>query len=145
MSADNLYDYERDKVRELTPDQLTKKGDLPIVKDGQINASIYFIIFYAPWCGHCKNMKDDVSNLAIAMSENDLHDIFCAVNCEKHNKELTEKDIDIQGYPTINFVMDGKSELYEGPRNPEGLLTKITKSIEEKLGVDANSESDKEQ
>ncbi len=142
MSAENLYDYQTDKVRELTPDQLTKKGDLPMVKDGEISAKIYFIIFYAPWCGHCKNMKEDVSNIARGFSENGLDDVFCAVNCEKHKELLSKKDIDIQGYPTINFVMDGKVESYEGPRNPQGLLTKITTSIEDKLGVDATAESD---
>jgi hypothetical protein len=133
MSAENLYDLERDKVRELSPEQLTKKGDLPLVKEGEIQASIYFLIFYAPWCGHCKNMKDDVSSIANGLSENGLDDVFCAVNCEKHKEGLDSKDISIEGYPTINFVMDGDVKLYEGSRKPEALLSHISKSIENKL------------
>ena len=135
MSAENLYNFETDKVRELTPSQLTKKGDLPLVKEGEIDANIYFLIFYAPWCGHCKHMKDDVSSIANGLSENGLNDVFCAVNCEKHKEALDAKDITIQGYPTINFVMDGKVEPYEGSRKPEALLTHISKSIEDKLGL----------
>lgn len=133
MSAENLYNLEEDKVRELTPAQLTKKGDLPLVKDGEIAASIYFIIFYAPWCGHCKHMKDDVSSIAKGLHDNGLHDVFCAVNCEKHKAALDAKDITIQGYPTINFVMDGDVKPYEGSRDPKALLTHISKSIEDKL------------
>ena len=142
MSID-LYNPVVDKVRELTPDQLTKKGDLPLVKEGQIKASIYFIIFYAPWCGHCKNMKGDVSSIAKGFHDNGLHDVFCAVNCEKHKAALEAKDISIQGYPTINFVMDGDVKPYEGSRDPKALLTHISKSIEDKL-VEAGIAPEKE-
>lgn len=133
MDAQNLYDLEIDKVRELSPDQLTKKGDLPLVKKGEIAASIYFIIFYAPWCGHCKNMKSDVSSIANGLHDNGLSDVFCAVNCEKHKEALQSKDITIDGFPTIHFVMDGDVKPYEGRRDPKSLLEHISKSIEGKL------------
>lgn len=92
------------EVVELTPDnfdQITGKGKA-LVK------------FFAPWCGHCKNMAPHY----IADSEKLEEGVVLAeVDCDKDsNKALCEKN-EIRGFPTLKwFDADGSVTEYDGGR-----------------------------
>ena len=72
------------------------------------------LIFYAPWCGHCKRsmgeFKDAVSqaNGKVMMINSDDPD----------SKELIEK-YNVNGFPTI---MKASGEKYTGPRTSSGII-----------------------
>lgn len=89
--------------------------------------------FYAPWCGHCRNLKKDYSKAA-----KHLKDIVQvgAVNCDyAKNKHICSK-YKIEGYPTILGFRPPKIDLqkqdpikyghatekYAGPRNTKGIV-----------------------
>lgn len=70
------------------------------------------VMFYAPWCGHCKLAKPEFS--AAAILNRNLR--FVAVDCTKE-KELC-KEYSIKGFPTILMFKSGKMvKAYEGPRD----------------------------
>ncbi|PSS19668.1 Protein like [Actinidia chinensis var. chinensis] len=86
--------------------------------------------FYAPWCGHCKNLAPIYEKVATAFKlEDDV--IIANVNADKH-KELGEK-YGVSGFPTLKFFPKGKKagEDYDGGRDLDDFVT----FINEKCGT----------
>ena len=80
---------------------------------------LWFIIFYAPWCTHCKQFHPELEKIAKATIG--LFKIG-AVNCEEQ-KELAAK-YNIAGFPTLLFFGEDKIkfEEYEGDRDGEKVI-----------------------
>jgi thioredoxin-like negative regulator of GroEL len=53
----------------------------------------YFILFYAPWCGHCKRVKPTWSELSHATIK------VAEVDCQD-NRDICMQ-FEIKGYPTM--------------------------------------------
>uniref|UniRef100_A0A8C4Q781 Protein disulfide isomerase family A, member 5 n=1 Tax=Eptatretus burgeri TaxID=7764 RepID=A0A8C4Q781_EPTBU len=74
------------------------------------------VMFYAPWCFHCKEAKPHFS-AAAGQLEGDRKMVMAAVDCTKQqNQELCTQE-GIKGYPTIHLYSYGKMvQHYSGPR-----------------------------
>ncbi|KAJ1888676.1 hypothetical protein LPJ66_008446, partial [Kickxella alabastrina] len=88
--------------------------------------------FYAPWCGHCKNMAEDYEKLAAGFGH--AKDIVIAeVNADDH-RDLGTK-FGIQGFPTLKFFPKGGDvktpEDYTKGRDLESL----SDFVREKTGI----------
>ena len=66
------------------------------------NAEPSLVLFYAPWCGHCKRMMpvwDELTKL------NSTGINVMKVNCDE-NKDIAKKH-NIKGFPTVKFLPQG--------------------------------------
>lgn len=87
--------------------------------------------FFAPWCGHCKNLAPVYEELAqnFGFAGNKL--VIGKVDADEH-KDLGRK-FGVQGFPTLKWF-DGKSdkpEPYDGGRD----LDSLTSFITDKTGI----------
>ncbi len=74
------------KVVELTDDNFdskTKKG-------------AWFVKFYAPWCGHCKNLAPIWEELAADLASDSAHHV-AHIDCTQYQETCAK--FDIKGYP----------------------------------------------
>ena len=75
-----------------------------------------FIMFHAPWCGHCKRAMPEFEKL---MNKYTGGVKINAINCEE-NKNVA-KEHNIKGFPTIRYYPKGMKgnnyEEYSGARN----------------------------
>ncbi|XP_047136249.1 protein disulfide-isomerase A4 [Hydra vulgaris] len=89
--------------------------------DGFINSKKFVLVeFYAPWCGHCKQLAPEYSKAAQKLKNNDPPVSLAKVDCTKET-ELANR-FNIQGYPTIKLFKDGEPSDYDGERDENGIV-----------------------
>ena len=85
------------------------------------------VMFYAPWCGHCKRLKPEWEKVKSEYQGNvTIHE----VNCDE-NPEIA-KTHNIQGFPTLRFFPSGTSDPssaveYDGERSKSAIIDFINK------------------
>eukprot|EP00879_Flechtneria_rotunda_P008753 GHRR01009167.1.p1 GENE.GHRR01009167.1~~GHRR01009167.1.p1 ORF type:complete len:415 (+),score=150.40 GHRR01009167.1:625-1869(+) len=86
---------------------------------------IWFIEFYAPWCGHCKALKPVWTEAASEMKGKIK---FGAVDCTAH--QSTCGQYKVQGYPTIKLFGSNKEspEDYQGGRDSGSIVAHANKA-----------------
>lgn len=80
------------------------------------------IVFFAPWCPHCKHMMEGDDSLwsKLKRKHGDKKDLEIEqVNCDEQ-PELATK-FGIKGFPTIVKMKQDKIETFEGDRTLEAL------------------------
>jgi len=80
------------------------------------------VMFYAPWCGHCKKLKPEYAKAAELIKYNDPPVVFAKVDCTEAGKETCNK-FSVTGYPTLKIFRNGDlSQEYNGPREAAGIV-----------------------
>ena len=82
------------------------------------NGSPKIVLYYVPWCPHCKNMMPEWNKLEQSMNGYSQTNVN-KVNCEENPEEAKKNNVD--GFPTIILFKDGKSIPYEGDRSAEAI------------------------
>ena len=91
-----------------------------------------FLRFYAPWCGHCKNLKPEYEKAAKGLK--DLAQV-AAVNCDEESNKSFCGSMGVQGFPTLKIVKPSKKpgkpivEDYQGPRSASGIVDAVKGAI----------------
>eukprot|EP00878_Enallax_costatus_P000727 GHUV01000840.1.p1 GENE.GHUV01000840.1~~GHUV01000840.1.p1 ORF type:complete len:142 (+),score=26.70 GHUV01000840.1:126-551(+) len=100
--------------------------------DDKVNdGSVYFIKFFAPWCGHCKRLAPTWKELADAFKD-DKSIKIAHVDCTQDRDVCTTADI--KGYPTLKVYHKGEEvKAYRGARELEALKTFVQETADEVL------------
>ncbi|XP_022904221.1 thioredoxin domain-containing protein 5 homolog [Onthophagus taurus] len=93
----------------------------------------HFVMFYAPWCGHCKRLAPTWEQLAEMLNEEDSNVRIAKVDCTVDSQVCSSQDV--TGYPTLKFFKVGESEAvkFRGTRD----LPSLSAFINEQLGTDS--------
>lgn len=98
---------------------------------------MWLVEFYAPWCGHCKNLEPEWNRAA--------NELKGKVKLGKVDATVHQKlagKYGVRGYPTIKIFgpgKKGKAEEYDGPRDSTGIVAVSLEKLE-KYGYVPNIE-----
>ncbi|KAI9105767.1 thioredoxin-like protein [Phlyctochytrium arcticum] len=112
-SAHALYSRS-DAVIQITPKNFKQE-----VLDTQ---HVVLAEFFAPWCGHCKNLAPEYKKAASKLSG--LAKVV-AVDCDVESNKPICGQYGVQGFPTIKIFGAGVKGLpqdYQGPRTAKALV-----------------------
>ena len=76
------------------------------------------IMFYAPWCGHCKKFKPELEKAAAVLRKENLMIAKVDATVEK---DLATK-YNVRGYPTVKFFKKGDVIDYTAGRNEQDVI-----------------------
>ncbi|KAI1622624.1 protein disulfide-isomerase [Exophiala viscosa] len=105
----------------------------------QLNAKTYdtliaksnhtsIVEFYAPWCGHCQNLKPAYEKAAKNLAG--LAKV-AAIDCDEEANKPFCGQMGVQGFPTLKIVKPGNKpgrpivEDYQGPRTAKGIVEAV--------------------
>ncbi|GBB90229.1 hypothetical protein RclHR1_01710029 [Rhizophagus clarus] len=105
--------------------ELTSKNFDEVALNPEKNA---LVEFYAPWCGHCKNLAPTYEKVA----QDYAQESACIVaNMDATKNEAVAKRYDVRGFPTIKFFPKGENKTtidYQGSRTEQDFIDFLNKN-----------------
>ena len=92
--------------------------------------------FYAPWCGHCKNLVPELATLGTTLQRAGVSDVVVAkINADKH-RDLGGR-FSVRGFPTLKWFPKGSTtpEDYTGGRSADDFVSFINSKAGTSLRV----------
>ena len=84
------------------------------------------VLYYAPWCGHCKKFMPEWNKLSQNLGSNGNIAVN-KVDCDANPEEAEKNDVD--GFPTVVLHTDDKSIKYEGERSEKAIMSWINSHV----------------
>ena len=91
------------------------------------NEGIEVRLYYAPWCGHCKNFKPKWKKLKNSELKNKV--TFVEINGDDNLELCRERNVD--AFPTLRVSKNGKEHDYNGGHNVKDVRGFIESFLEE--------------
>ena len=77
----------------------------------------WFVMFYAPWCGHCKTVAPILQEVADELDGAELR----VGRVDSPENPLLHKRFRVKGFPTFRMLEGGKMFAFEGARTKQAL------------------------
>jgi len=127
-NMDGIIEYINDPKEPPPPEKswAETESDVLHLTDGDFKPSLKkkkhaLVMFYAPWCGHCKKAKPEYQNAAAQFAD-DKKIAFAAMDCTAHRN--TCNDLEVKGYPTFYYFSYGKNaEKYQRGRTEPDFIS----------------------
>ena len=158
INEKNLLDFidgwEKGKLKRHLKTQEEPKdnnGDIFVVvgksfqKEVIENDKDVMLVFYAPWCGHCKQLLPKYEEAAKKLKAKNPKIVLAKMDATENEIE----SVTITGFPTIKFYPGNKKDAkpidFNGERTTEGIIKFIQTNAYNKVVLDEEKKEDKKE
>jgi len=108
----------------------TEEDDVLILGDGSLDQALdefdhLLVEFYAPWCGHCKQLAPHYAKAAARLKAHDPPIRIASV--ESTTNPVVTETYEVKGYPTLKYFVNKEPREYEGGRTEETIISWLLK------------------
>lgn len=89
------------------------------------------IQFYAPWCGHCKNLAPIYAEVSEKLKAQGSFVRLAKVDSTEHPNSA--KNFGVKGYPTLFFFLNGEKMDYTGQRTADAMINWLLKKTRDPI------------
>merc|ERR1712023_56151 len=107
-----------------------KDGDVLVLGDKTLADAIkenefLLVEFYAPWCGHCKNLAPEYAKAATELAAKDPPISIAKVDATEES--AVAEEYEVRGYPTLKWFVNGEASEYTGGRTADEIVQWVVK------------------
>ncbi|XP_013866887.1 protein disulfide-isomerase A2 [Austrofundulus limnaeus] len=121
-------DEAKEEPKKEKTTEIEEEGDVMILHinnfDRALSENKFLLVeFYAPWCGHCKQLEPIYAEAAGKLKEDEQDMRLAKVDAIEEQK-LSE-EFEVAGFPTLKLFIHGDREKpvdYSGTRSVEGII-----------------------
>lgn len=130
--------YPQDKEREPNVPSVQPKDtmDMNVSQDSVVQVSkknMKLVLFYAPWCGHSKNMLEDYDAVIQKYDNKEMNGVTLSIikiDMDANKEGAKPYNVDIRGFPTLYTFVEENGKLVSqpfSPRDESGIVAELQK------------------